>query len=100
MSEREHKDDSAENDKEIAWLLACERGHPGPMVSDATAARYAQLKLLIAMLPTTPTDVAACGGWQRRVLDAIEAKEMTRDAGRGEGRHAATSRRPLPPGAR
>jgi hypothetical protein len=78
VSEREHKDDSAENDKEIAWLLACERGQPGPEVSDATAARYAQLKLLIATLPTTPADVAAGGGWQRRVLDAIEAKETTR----------------------
>jgi hypothetical protein len=66
--EREDNDDAA-------WLLARERGQPGPTVSAATTARYARLQSLITDLPAMPAGVSPRAGWQRDVLAAIDATE-------------------------
>jgi hypothetical protein len=68
-NEREREE---EDDEDVAWLLARERGEPGPAISDATAARYARLESLIADLPRP--------GWEQDVLAGIDAAEAERDA--------------------
>lgn len=57
-----------------AWLLARERGAPGPAISEARACRYAQLATLIADLPAVPAATVQRGGWERAVLAAIDAE--------------------------
>lgn len=68
------EDDREERD-EAAWLLARERGQPGPTVSAATTARYERLEALIKDLPAMPAGVPPRAGWQRDVLAAIDAAE-------------------------
>jgi hypothetical protein len=64
-----------EPDDEDDWLLARERGQPGPAVSDQTVRRYAQLQSLIKDLPATPAGVASRVGWEQDVFAAIDAAE-------------------------
>jgi len=61
-------------DDDAEWLLARERGVPGPNVSETTAARYERLQGLIQELPETPGDVAPRAGWQQAVFAAIDAE--------------------------
>jgi hypothetical protein len=75
VSEQEREDRA-----DAAWLLARERGQPGPAVSDATAARYARLQSLISDLPETPDGVTAAKAWQQKVFAAIDAVEAELDA--------------------
>ena len=75
MSERERDDN-----EEVAWLLARERGQPGPAVSDATAARYARLQSLITDLPAMPAGVSPRAGWQQDVLASIDVAEAEPEA--------------------
>jgi len=75
VSERERDDN-----EDAAWLVARERGQPGPAVSDATAARYARLQSLITDLPALPAGVTPRAGWQQDVLASIDAAEAEPDA--------------------
>jgi len=70
------------HDDEDDWLLARERGQPGPAVSDETAARYAQLQSLIKDLSATPAGVASRVGWEQDVFAAIDAAEAEPEAPR------------------
>ena len=56
------EDERADHEDE-AWLLARERGQPGPTVSEATAARYARLQALITDLPAIPPGVTSRPDW-------------------------------------
>jgi hypothetical protein len=56
------------------WLLARERGEPGPLISEARARHYAQLKRTIADLPAVPAAVTSSPGWEQAVLAAIDAE--------------------------
>lgn len=62
-------------DEEEAWLVARERGQPGPTVSDATAARHAQLTSLLKDLPAAPGGATLDTDWQQGVFAAIDAAE-------------------------
>lgn len=62
-----------DDDDDQAWLLARERGQPGPAISEHRARRYAQLGRLIADLPAVPAGVVQHEGWERAVLAAIDA---------------------------
>jgi len=75
----EHDD---EPDDEDDWLLARERGQPGPAVSDETVRRYAQLQSLIKDLPATPAGVASRVGWEQDVFAAIDKAEAESEASR------------------
>lgn len=68
MPERRPGDDS-----DHAWLLARERGEPGPTIPDARAGRYAQLGALLADLPAMPAGVTQRDGWEQGVLALIDA---------------------------
>ena len=69
MGDGAHDDD----DTVVAWLLARDSGCPGPQVSDATAARYAQLEAMLAdLLP--PDANAPRADWQERVFAAIHER--------------------------
>jgi len=81
-SKAQGDDHDDEPDDEDDWLLARERGLPGPAVSDETAARYAQLQSLIKDLPATPAGVASRGGWEQDVFAAIDAAEAEPEAPR------------------
>lgn len=66
---------------EEAWLLARERGEPGPLISHDIAARYARLEALLARLPPTLDGIAPRRGWQARVFAEIDARiAVERDA--------------------
>lgn len=69
MSSRAHDDD------DDRWLLARERGEPGPPIPAATAAKYARLQSLIEDLPAMPAGARPRPGWQQSVLDAIDRGE-------------------------
>lgn len=73
-------EDEREDHEDVAWLLARERGQPGPAVSPATEARYAWLQGMIADLPATPAGVTARTGWEQDVLAAIDAEEAAANA--------------------
>ena len=47
-------DRGPDDDEDHAWLLARERGEPGPTIADARAGRYSQIGTLIADLPAMP----------------------------------------------
>jgi hypothetical protein len=64
-----------EHDDEDDWLLARERGQPGPAVSEETVRRYAQLQSLIKDLPAMPAGVTSRVGWEQDVLAAIDKAE-------------------------
>lgn len=68
-------DDREDHDDELAWLVARERGQPGPPVSAATAARHERLEALLKDLPAMPAGVPPRAGWQRDVLAAIDAAD-------------------------
>ena len=76
-------DNEREDQEDASWLLARERGQPGPPASEATAARYERLQSMITNLPATPAGITAGAGWQREVLAAIDASEAGPDASRG-----------------
>jgi hypothetical protein len=86
-----------DDDTVVAWLLARESGRPGPRVSDATAARYAQLEALLADLLPPDANVPRAD-WQDRVFAAIHDR-VEPGAPRGEpcarrrGRRAPPRRR-------
>jgi hypothetical protein len=73
-------EDEREDSDDVAWLLARERGEPGPIVSAATSARYERLQALIKDLPAMPAGVPPRAGWQRDVLAAIDAGEAEAEA--------------------
>jgi hypothetical protein len=62
-----------ERERDAAWLLARERGEPGPEMSEERAERYAQLEALVADLPTMPAMVVPLPGWRQRAVAAINA---------------------------
>ncbi|MBC7975164.1 MAG: hypothetical protein H7138_09280 [Myxococcales bacterium] len=64
----------SDDTEDVAWLLARERGQAGPSLSAAKMARYTQLEGLIADLPDTP--IAPPGGWEQRMLAALEAADL------------------------
>jgi len=63
-----------DDEDDQAWLLARERGEPGPTISDARASRYAQLGTLIKDLPDLPAATVQQPGWEQSVLAAIDAE--------------------------
>ncbi len=85
-SDAQGDNDNNEDDNEDAWLLAQERGQPGPPVSAGTAGEYAQLRSLITDLPDLPAGVTSRAGWEQDVLAAIDAAEADPDAPRNPAR--------------
>jgi hypothetical protein len=83
------------DDDDHAWLLARERGEPGPAISDVRARRYAQLGTLIADLPAVPAAITQRPDWEQAVLAAIDA-EVSRPPGQNEAPQAAVTETPLP----
>ena len=73
-------DDREDHDDELAWLIARERGQPGPPVSAATAARHERLEALLKDLPAMPAGVPPRAGWQRDVLAAIDVADAEAEA--------------------
>ncbi len=71
-----------ERERDAAWLLARERGEPGPEVSEARAERYAQLEALVTDLPAMPDAFIPRPGWQQRAIAAINAAAQGDPAGR------------------
>ena len=71
-----------QEDDEDVWLLARERGQPGPTVPEGTAGKYAQLQSLITELPATPVGVSSRAGWEQDVFAAIDAAEAEPEAPR------------------
>src|SRR5690348_8616913 len=67
--------DRRPDDDDHAWLLARERGQPGPAIDDARARRYGQLGSQIADLPALPAGAVSREGWEQAVLAAIDAKD-------------------------
>jgi hypothetical protein len=67
-------DGRLDDEDDHAWLLARERGEPGPAISEVRARRYAHLGMLIAGLPALPAGTARRGGWEQAVLSAIDAE--------------------------
>jgi len=86
--------DGAREDDDIiiAWLLARDTGRPGPQVSDATAARYAQLEALLVGL-SSPAAGVPRADWQERVLAAIGELTRLRAAPVRRARSSVTRRR-------
>lgn len=80
-------DDDSDDGDDQAWLLARERGEPGPTVSDARARRYAQLETRIKDLPALPAGTVQRPDWEQGVLAVIDAEV---------GPPADRSDRPLP----
>jgi hypothetical protein len=74
-------DQRREDDEASAWLLARERGVPGPSVSEATAARYQRLQGLIEELPETPGDVDPGNDWQQGVFAALDGRSDAKAPG-------------------
>jgi hypothetical protein len=67
-------DDGDRDDEDTDWLLAKGRGQAG---DHPHAARYAELEQLITDLPPTPGSARLPQGWERGVLDAIDATAAT-----------------------
>jgi hypothetical protein len=64
-----------DHDDEDRWLEAQERGRRAPPIPASTAARYDQLRSLIAGLPTVPIGARLPTSWRQSVLDAIDRGE-------------------------
>jgi len=92
VSERERDDN-----EEAAWLLARERGQPGPTISAATTARYDRLQALITDLPAMPAGVPPRAGWQRDVLAAIDDAEAEAEAPNEPAAVRPSEPAPVPP---
>lgn len=88
-------DRTPDDDDYHAWLLARERGEPGPPISDARASRYAQLGALIADLPAMPAGAVHRSGWEQEVLAAFDA-EAGRPADHSATPPTAVADKPLP----
>jgi hypothetical protein len=67
-------DPRPDDEDDHAWLLARERGKPGPAISEVRARHYAQLDTLISGLPALPAGTVRRDGWQQAVLAAIDAE--------------------------
>ena len=67
-------DRTPDDEDDQAWLLARERGEPGPTVSEARASRYAQLGTLIKDLPALPAGTDRRPDWEQGVLAVIDAE--------------------------
>jgi hypothetical protein len=65
-----------DEDDEDRWLVAHERGEPGPAIPDATIAKYAELQSLLEELPVVPAGASPRPGWQQSVLDAIDRGDV------------------------
>jgi hypothetical protein len=88
-------DRDPDDERDHAWLLARERGEPGPTISETRAGHYAQLGTLIADLPAVPAGTVQRRDWEQGVLAVIDA-EVGRPA-EGSGTPATpVSDRPLP----
>lgn len=75
MTERRREDED-----ELAWLLAIERGQAAPAVSEDIAARYRRLSSLIKELPAIPAGVTLRPDWERSVRAAIDAAKAAAPA--------------------
>ena len=94
------EDDEDDEDDEYVWLLARERGQPGPTVPDGTEERYAQLQSLITDLPAipaTPGGVSSRVGWEQDVFAAIDAAEAEPEAPRNLSPSPVAVPVPVPP---
>lgn len=88
-------DRDPDDERDHAWLLARERGEPGPAISEARAGHYAQLGTRIADLPAVPAGTVPRRDWEQGVLAVIDA-EVGQPA-EGSGTPATpVSDRPLP----
>lgn len=76
-------DRDPDDEREHEWLLARERGEPGPTISEARAGHYAQLGTLIADLPAVPAGTAQRPDWEQGVLAVIDAEVGETAAGHG-----------------
>ena len=65
-------DDRRDDDEAAAWLLARERGAPGPSVPATTAERYQRLQALIEELPELPHGAAPGDDWPKAVFAALD----------------------------
>jgi hypothetical protein len=74
-------DDRRDDEEAAAWLLARERGAPGPSVPAATAERYQRLQALIEELPELPRGAAPGDDWQKAVFAALDAPAGASAAG-------------------
>lgn len=88
-------DRTHDNEDDQEWLLARERGEPGPTVSDARARHYMQLRTLIKELPALPGGTVRRPDWEQDVLAAIDG-ELGAPGHRSEPPPAARIDRPLP----
>lgn len=88
-------DRDPDDEREHAWLLARERGEPGPAISEARAGDYAQLGTRIADLPAVPAGTARRHDWERGVLAVIDA-EVGQTAADGGAPATPASARPRP----
>lgn len=61
---------SDDKSDDAGWLLARERGQPGPAISEERVARYQRLEALVAELPATPVTPPA--GWQERLRKKLD----------------------------
>jgi hypothetical protein len=88
-------DRTPDDEDDQAWLLARERGEPGPTLSDDRASRYAQLGTLIKDLPALPAGTVRRTDWEQGVLAVIDA-DVGPPADRSAPPPAAMPARPLP----
>jgi hypothetical protein len=63
-----------DDERDHAWLLARERGEPGPTIPEARARRYARLQARIADLPAVPAGTVQRRDWEQDVLAVIDAE--------------------------
>jgi hypothetical protein len=88
----------ADDERDHAWLLARERGEPGPTISEIRAGHYAQLETLIADLSAVPAGAVQRRNWEQDVLAVIDA-EVGRPADRSAAPAAAVAPPPRRPTA-
>lgn len=88
-------DRDPDDEPDHAWLLARERGEPGPTISETRAGHYAQLGTLIADLPAVPAGTVQRRDWEHGVLAVIDAEVGQPAEGRGIPA-TPVSDRPLP----
>lgn len=84
---------------DAAWLLARERGQPGPAISEERVARYQRLEALVAELPATP--IAPPVGLQERMRAKLDeaSGELADVAATPLREHPAKHRRWVAPAA-
>ena len=69
-----------ERERDTPWLLARQRGEPGPSMPEERAGRYARLEALVADLPAMPAAAVPQPGWRQRALAAFDAAAQANPA--------------------